>query len=233
MSRAALLRLIAAGLFVVLAGALLIAGLMFYKSYTTNNLPTVQDDGRVITGVVDSQLATAGDLRVSRLSGTVQSVVYDTRMGGLLKSRRLMKAPFEIGYFVDLAALDRGDFLWDQRSRTLTVKVPDVRADPVNVDESRTTLDKTSGVFVTQAAMAELRRRASVSARNSAAAEALKPDNLARARENGRRAIMAMFLGPLQAAGIKANVKVQFAGQPTDDPTIVERSRSLAEVYAP
>jgi hypothetical protein len=103
----------------------------------------------------------------------------------------------------------------------------------VNVDESRTTLDKTSGVFVTQAAMAELRRRASVSARNSAAAEALKPDNLARARENGRRAIMAMFLRPLQAAGIKANVRVQFAGQPTDDPTIVERSRSLAEVYAP
>lgn len=231
MSRPALLRLIGAGLFVLLMAGVFAVGVLIYRSYTTSYVVTAEDDGRAITRVVDARLAAAGDLRVSRLSGTVQSVAHDRRMGGLLNSRRVMKAPFEVGYFVDLAKLDRGDFFWDQQSRTLTVKVPDVRIDPVNVDESRTTLDETSGLFVSRAAMAELRRRASGNARTSAAAEAARPENMARARENGRQALTALFERPLRVAGVDATVKVQYDGQPADDPVIWDRSRSLAEVY--
>jgi hypothetical protein len=233
MNRTTPLRLIGATLLILVVAGVLAAGMLFYKSYTTNYVVTAEDDGQAITRVVDARLDTAGDLRVSLLRGTVQSVAHDARLGGLLNSSRVMKAPFEVGYFVDLSGLDRGDFFWDAKSRTLTVKVPDVRVDPVNVDEARTTLDETSGIFVSRAAMAELRHRASAGAQRSARAEAVKPANLERARENGRQAITALFARPLRIAGIDATVRVQYAGQPAADPTIWDRSRSLAELYAP
>lgn len=214
---------------------LLLGGAVAYRVYERYVQPYAvarEEDGQAISRVIGASLAEAADLRVSRLSGTVQAVASDRRMGGLLNSTRVMKAPFEVGYFVDLSRLDRGDFFWDARARTLIVTAPDVRIDGVHVDEARTTLDRTSGVFVTRDAMAALRRQASAEAQRVAQTEAARPERLAAARRNGRAAIATLFARPLRIAGLDVRVQVHFAGTSDVDAGQLDRSRSLAEIYA-
>lgn len=207
-------------------------GYRLYERYI--DVPTVEreDDGRAITRIVDARLVGASDLRVSRLSGTVQAVSTDERWGRLLRSQYIMKAPFAVDYFVDLAKLDRGDFLWNAQDRILTVTVPDVRPEPANIDEARASVSRTDGIFVTRDAMAALRQRASGNAERVAREEAVKPARLAAARRNGRAAVAAIFGRPLRVAGVRATVQVRFAGEPVRDPERMDLSRSLAEIYA-
>ncbi|MET0269454.1 MAG: DUF4230 domain-containing protein [Sphingomonas sp.] len=219
----------------VLAAALVLAGVggwLLYERYTRDYTVTRRPDGEAVARIVGARLDRMGDLRVSRLSGTVQGVSADQRVGGLLRSTRVMKAPFEVSYYVDLATLDPGDFLWDEQGRTLIVEVPDVRPGPVNVDEARATLDRTSGLFVTRAAMTDLQRAASASAVKEATDEAASPARMETARRNARVAVADLFAQPLRAAGLRAKVRVRFAGEAVRDGEQWDRSRSLAEILA-
>ncbi len=219
--------LIAIVLLAVMAGV----GYRLYERYVADYTVQREDDGRILTRVIDARLAASADLRVSRLSGTIQAVSSDQRMGGLLSSSLVFKAPFEVGYFVDLAKLDRGDFFWDEKGKTLLVTVPDVRPEAPNIDETKTTVDRTTGIFVTRDAMAALRKRASLNAQRVAGEEAVKPARLAVARANGRKAITELFARPLRIAGLDMKVQVRFAGEPNLDAEQMDRSRSLAEIY--
>lgn len=221
--------LLALVLVLVLAGA---GGWLLYERYARDYTVTRRSDGQAIAGILGARLDRMGDLRVSRLSGTVQGVSADQRVGGLLRSTRVMKAPFEVSYYVDLAALDREDILWDEQSRTLIVEAPDVRPGPVNVDEARATLDRTSGLFVTRAAMTDLQRAASASAVKVATDEAASPARMEAARRDARAAVADFFARPLRAAGVRAKVRVRFAGEAVRDGEQWDRSRSLAEIFA-
>lgn len=207
-------------------------GWLLYERYARDYTVTRQDDGRAVARVVGARLDRMGDLRVSRLSGTVQGVSADQRVGGLLRSTRVMKAPFEVSYYVDLSGLDPADFLWDEQGHTLIVEVPDVRPGPVNIDEARATLDRTSGLFVTRAAMVNLQRAASASAEQVAADEAASPVRMETARRNARTAVENLFAQPLRAAGLRAKVRVRFAGEAVRNGEQFDRSRSLAEIFA-
>lgn len=219
-------------LYLALAVVVGVAGWMLYERYARDYTVTRREDGQAVARIVGARLDRMGDLRVSRLSGTVQGVSADQRVGGLLRSTRVMKAPFEVSYYVDLSELDPADFLWDERSHTLIVEVPDVRPGPVNVDEARATLDRTSGLFVTRAAMADLQRAASASAEKVAADEAASPARMESARRNARTAVAGLFAQPLRAAGLRAKVRVRFAGEAVQDGEQWDRSRSLAEIFA-
>ncbi|TVV72350.1 DUF4230 domain-containing protein [Sphingomonas solaris] len=224
--------------YVALAGALLLllvaVGTVYYLYERFIDAPSIvrEDDGRAITRIVDARLAAAVDLRVSRLSGTVQAVATDRRWGGWLNSSYVMKAPFSVSYFIDLSKLDRGDFLWNAESRTLTVTVPDVRPEPADIDETRTTVSRTDGIIVTRDAMTVLRQRASRNAVRVAGEEAVKPARLGVARANGRAAVTSLFQRPLRVAGMDATVRVRFTGEPEQDGERMDRSRTLAEIYA-
>ena len=222
-------RLIATLLGVLIAAILIGAAFVGYRSYTTRY--TVKtDDGVAVAQVVQATLSGASDLKVSTLRGTVQSTATDTRGLGMLTSNRLMKAPFEVEYFVDVSALGPADFGWDAARRTLIVRAPPVRVGSVNIDEAHTYIDKTTGMFVTRAAMATLRQQASARADRVATAAALEPRNLARAQENARRSLAALFRGPLGAAGLDATVLVRFDNDPNRDKARWDMSRSLSEV---
>ncbi|GGE84643.1 DUF4230 domain-containing protein [Sphingomonas prati] len=208
------------------------AGLIGYRYYISRYEVQTDDGGRAVAEAVVTSFTPMGDLRVSRIGGIAQSVASDTRMGGMLVSNRVMKAPFEASYFVDLSRLDRRDYRWDARSRTLIVTVPDVRVDAVNVDESRMTVDRTSGLFVSRAAMAALQKQASAGAQAVARREANKPERLAAARRNGRAQIAALLVRPLRIAGVDATVRVRYEGEPGGDDAQLDRSRSIAEILA-
>ena len=207
-----------------------VVAVLGYRSYTTRYEVTPSDDGRAIAQVVAAALYRSSDLRVSRLSGTVQGVSVDTRGFGMLRSQRIMKAPFEVGYFVDLSKLRPAAFRYDAARGVLRVDAPAIRIARPDIDESRTTLDDVSGVFVTRKAMSALQQRAAQSAMRAAEQEARKPENIAAAKANARRALTDLFAGTLRAARIDATVEISFPDDPRPDPAQWDRSRSLQDV---
>lgn len=216
--------------------AIVAVGVIAYKTYvqrytvSTREDLTAEKDSSVVAGVVAATLFKAGDLRVSRLSGIVQGVGRDVRGFGMLQSQRVVKAPFEVGYFVDLSKLDAADFRYDGKTRTLLVRAPGIRVARPDIDESRTTLDNTDGLFVTRAAMTAMQRQVASSAMRVATAEARKPANLALAKQRAREAIARLFAAPLHAAGIDATVAVRFADDAVKNDEQWDLSRSLEEV---
>jgi len=141
-----------------------------------------------------------------------------------------MKAPFTVNYFVNLAQLRPNDFKYDEGGRTLFVTAPNVRAEKPDIDETRISLDRTDGPFVTRGAMIVLQRMASETADHAASDAANKPENMAKARENARKALTALFAGSLRAARIEATVVVRFRDEQPKGGEQMDRSRSLQEV---
>jgi hypothetical protein len=173
-----------------------------YDKYTEKYVVERRDDGAAVDRVVRATFTGTSALKVGSLTGTVQSTASDVRGFGMLASDKVVKAPFSVDYFVDVAALGGRDYRWDEKTRVLTILAPDVTVAVPNVDESATSVSETRGLFVTRAAAEALARQVSIGARRTAQAEARKPERIAAARENARRALTRLLGGPLQAAGI-------------------------------
>jgi hypothetical protein len=63
------------------------------------------------------------------------------------------------------------------------------------------------------------------------AAKAREPENIVKARENGRAALERLFGGTLAAAGLPVSVQVRFQGEPRSSDTMQwDLTRSLEEV---
>lgn len=216
---------------IAVAFAMIVAVLAGYRWWTDRHVVDTDSSGLAVARVVAATLYSSADLRVSRLSGTVQATGATSRLWGWLKSARVVKVPFEVDYFVDVRGLDPGDFRYDPAARTLSVEVPDVVVGRPNVDHARVTLDQTSGIYVSREAMAELQLRVARTASAVVAERAREPGNIMKARENGRRAIERLFGGALGAAGLPVRVEVRFQGEPPPaDGERWDTSRSLEEV---
>lgn len=199
---------VALALLILAVGAAMLVG---WQRYNRDYVVSVEDDGSAVTKIIAERITGASALRVSRLNGTIQSTAQDVRGFGLLKSDQVVKMPYSVDYFVDLSGLSARDLEWNPKTRTLIVNAPDVRPDTPNVDESRRTLVRTSGVFVTRQAGEELSRRASAHAQARATASSRSPERMAQAREYGRAAVAKIMAAPLAAAGYgDARVLVTF-----------------------
>ena len=222
---------IVAAVAVVLA---LLAGSAAYRRYVQQYTVTRDDQGDAVGRVVAVAFQGLSALKVARISGTVQTTAEDTRGFGMLHSDLVMKAPFSVDYFVDVAGLSRRDMRWDADTRTLTLDVPAVTAAAPNIDEAHATLVTTRGVFVTRDAAQTLSRKASVKADGLARAEAAKPQFVAAARDNARRDLARLLTVPLAAAGVPAaTVRVRFPDEIGTGPARgeqMDRSRSLRQV---
>lgn len=214
----------------LVVGALAIVG---YRTWTERyQVSTGPNDDVAVSQVVRSTFSGANDLKVAQLTGTVQSTASAKSLG-VLDSSRVMKAPFQVEYFVDLSRMGPGDFLWNPATKILTVHPPDVRVGKVNVDEGKTYLDHTEGLFVTRGAMAALQRQASARAESVAGEAALKPDKLAAARRNARADLTNLLGGPLKAAGVRGvTVNIVFPGEGPRSSEQWDVSRSIPEVLA-
>jgi hypothetical protein len=199
---------VAVALLILGIGAAMLAG---WRRYDRDYVVAVEDDGSAVTKVIAERIDGASALRVSRLTGVVQSTAQDVRGFGLLKSDQVVKMPYSVDYFVDLSGLSARDLEWNPKTRTLIVNAPDVTADQPNVDESRRTLVRTKGLFVTRQAGEELSRRVSAHATARAKASARSPERMAQARDYGRRAVARIMSAPLGAMGYSdARVVVTF-----------------------
>ncbi|PZQ60073.1 MAG: hypothetical protein DI544_09425 [Sphingomonas taxi] len=214
-----------------IAAAILVATWVGYRHYTERYAVATDDGGVAVARVVAGRLYAGSELRVSRLSGTVQATAATSRWWGWLTSSRVVKAPYEVDYHVDLRTLAPRDFRYDPKAKVLLVEVPDVVVGHPNIDEGNVTVDQTSGVYVSREAMAELQKRVSATATRVVGEKAREPENMRKARENGRTALERLFAGTLAAAGLPVTVHVRFAGEPRpDNREQWDLTRSLDEV---
>lgn len=189
--------LVAALLIMSVGGAMLVG----WRHYDRDYVVSVEDDGSAVTKVIAERFAGASSLKVSEMSGTIQSTAQDVRGFGVLKSDQVVKMPFSVDYFIDVSRIGADDLEWNADSRTLIVNAPDVKAAKPNVDEAGRTLVRTNGLFVTRQAGEELSRSVSAHAQRRAEKEARSPARMARAREFGRAALAKLMTAPLEAAG--------------------------------
>ena len=195
-------------LLVLAIGAAMLVG---WQRYNRDYVVTVEDDGSAVTKVIAERISGVSSLKVSELSGTIQSTAQDIRGFGLLKSDQVVKMPYSVDYFVDMSGLGASDLEWNPQTRTLIVNAPDAKPARPNVDESRRTLVRTNGIFVTRQASEELSRRASAHAQATAEKSSRSPERMAQAREYARTAIAKLMTAPLAAAGYgEARVLVTF-----------------------
>lgn len=186
----------------LLLAAALAGGWLLWRDHAERRVVTERDDaGDAVTRIVSARLAGMSQLKVAELSGTVQSRATDVRAAGLLRSDQVVKMPYSVGYFVDVARLGARDLEYSADTRTLVVNAPDVIVGKPNTDEGERSLVETSGLFVTRAAGEELARRTSRNAQAAATREANAPERLAQAREHARRALAGLLAAPLEAAG--------------------------------
>ncbi|MEO5612710.1 MAG: DUF4230 domain-containing protein [Sphingomicrobium sp.] len=147
-------------------------------------------------------------------------------------AERTLILPGDVRYEVDLAKLRPEDVRWDQPTKTLRVRLPDIEIAGPEVDLAASreygeggilsALTDTEGVLdkANQArAVADLRKQAMAEV----------PMRLA--RDAARSAIERSFAMPLKAAGIAdAKVVASFASEDANDPSYIDHSRSYNEV---
>lgn len=212
-----------------IAGAVIVAAVVGYKVYTRDYSVTTSDSGEATAQVISATLYGRSDLRVSRLSGTVQGVGRSSRLWGWLQASQVVKAPFTVDYFVPLQQLKITDFRYDADRKVLFVDVPSPLPDRANIDLANTTLNDTKGLFVSRGQMAQMSRQVAASAGAAARERALAPEHMQRARAFAREALERFFSGSLRAAGQNVRVEVRFPDEPRSGEQM-DRSTPLNEV---
>ena len=119
--------------------------------------------------------------------------IFDTKLKGTL--------PFLDDYFVDLSTLSLDKVRFDNVNRTLFVEVPEVFITPPNINLEKGTLNDIEGWWVSRSAARDLVNRAVKLANRKATEEAAKPENMEKARVEGRKRIANLLSIPLQATG--------------------------------
>jgi len=157
--------------------------------------------------VLDATLAKSASLRVSTLRGRLVVTAADPGFAGMLPSTQKRVMPYAVDYFVDLGRVGRAQYRWDAKGNAMLVELPDVTVAAPNIDEARAQGDAASGIFVSRGAADRLHQQMSARAVSVAKAEAAKPENLAKARDNAREAVTRLTRAPLAAAGL-GSVKV-------------------------
>ncbi len=150
-----------------------------------------------------------------------------------LSAERTLILPGTVRYELDLAKLDRDDLAWDEASKTLTVRLPEIEIAGPEVD-LKAAREYGSGGILSAISDAEgqlddaNRGLAVVDLRKQAAA----PTPMRLAREAARDAVERSFAMPLNAAGIEdVQVVARFASE-ADDPSYLDRSATYNEAIA-
>ena len=133
----------------------------------------------------------------------------------VLTSRQAAIVPANVECRLDLSSMDREDFLWNERTETLDVILPQLRISRPNLDEAQQKVF-TEGAWVTRDASTDLARNNSQQAERKAIAFAKNPEVLGLARQAAKEAVRQNLAIPLQVAGHgDVTVHVRFQDEET------------------
>ncbi len=149
--------------------------------------------------------------RLSAFAARFVTVVTSSKSRFGLSAQKTLIIPALVRYEVDMAKLTQDDLDWDASGRTLTVRLPAIELAGPEFDLSATR-EYESGMILLSLTDVEQRLDAENRARAKAdvldQARALPMLKLARAATQS--AVTRSFALPLRAAGIEAQVKVEF-----------------------
>lgn len=190
------------------------------KTIATSSLESMRAQNRLVTFV-------------ARYVSVVSS--EQERLGGLVSTERTLILPGNVRYEVDLSRLQPKDVVWNARSETLEVRIPDIEIAGPEVDLNAAREYGSGGVLATLTNVetqldSANRARAVADLRKQAQAEV--PMRLA--RDSARQAIERSFAMPLKAAGFEnAKVVARFAGEEgARDPSYLDLSTPYNEAIA-
>ena len=126
--------------------------------------------------------------------------------------------------------LDLQDFIFDERTKTLLVRMPRGTSDPPNVDESKQEV-RYEGSLITRDMQTRLREAVAIGASKQAFQEANTPARLDQAARAAREAIAQNLEQPLRAAGLNG-VRVSVVLAAAEDRERWDVSRSIEAVLS-
>ena len=121
--------------------------------------------------------------------------------------------PGSVRYVVNLSTLDRGNFNWDAKTRTLVVVVPDPVPTEANIDGARARVLVDGVDLATGDDRERILQKSLAVARDDIGRKARETFFMGSAREAGRAALQANFAAPLVAAGLNPIVTVRFRSE--------------------
>lgn len=186
------------------------------------------------TSIVSASLQSMREQqRLIVFSARYNAVVTSTqdRMGGLLSAQKTMIMPGDVRYELNLEALSEENLRWNAGTKTLTVTLPPLEVSQPQIDLNAISEVRNGSVLFAltgaERALDDANRQAAL---RSLAEQGRAPLQMRLARESAKRAIARSFALPLRAAGQEANVEVRFADEPQEEPSYMDRSRSMEEV---
>jgi hypothetical protein len=150
-----------------------------------------------------------------------------------LSAERTLILPGTVRYELDLAKIDRDDLAWDESSKTLSIRLPEIEIAGPEVDLKAAREYGSGGIL---AAISDAEGKLDDANRSLADADLRKqaaaPTPMRLARDAARDAIERSFAMPLTAAGIADAKVVARFGSEADDPSYLDRSATYNEAIA-
>lgn len=156
--------------------------------------------------------------KLSAFQASYVAVVTSTQSRFGLSTERTLIMPGTVDYEVDLSKLRQHDVVWDAKSKTLGVTLPQPMPSAPRININAIKTYGHNGVLGTFTDVgAQLDDTNKVAAQKELTSQALQPEPMKLARDATRRAVEQSFALPLKAAGIDATVRVRFAGEGGND----------------
>ncbi len=218
-------------IFLFIVGALLLVALgIALQKYKVDS-----SQGEVERSNLDKVTAVVREnrnrLEVTTLTGKI-TTVRETSGGifGMFDGKLVIRQPFSVGYFVDMGRMGLSDYIWDEKTKTLFVRLPDVTADPPNIDATRQEV-AVKGWVITRDMQERLRQSVARGAAQQARDEAGKSEHMNAARTAAKAAITRNLSVPLRKAGV-GDVRIEVLDPKALSGEHWDVSRSIAEVLA-
>jgi hypothetical protein len=212
----------------ILVVALLLGAVLYVGSKVSDWLGGA-DPETVASGTLQSVREQA---RLTPLTARFVAVVTSTQSRFGLSARKTLIMPGMVRYEVDLARIQQSDLDWDSGTETLSVTLPPLELAGPEIDMAQIQEYGGGGVLT---ALTDAERVIDAANRQRGHQELLRqarePIPMRLARDAAKRAVARSFAMPLRAAGIDATVEVRFSDEPSQEPSFLDRSRSLGEVY--
>jgi len=156
--------------------------------------------------------------KLSAFQASYVAVVTSTQSRFGLSTERTLIMPGTVDYEVDLSKLRQRDVVWDAKSKTLGVTLPQPMPSVPRININAIKSYGHNGVLGTFTNVgSQLDDTNRVAAQKELASQALQPEPMKLARDATRRAVEQGFALPLKAAGLDATVRVRFAGEEQND----------------
>jgi hypothetical protein len=166
-----------------------------------------QQTKRVLSATVES-LRAENKLIVYQYTGETRVSVERAEFGGWLKGTQELIVPATVSYLVDMSQLSLQSVDYDERARTVRVKLPPLQLGTISFQPERARQTNGGLLSLSPQVIEDLSRENYANARRAFTAQAQQVTLVELARVQARKTVEAYFAIPLRATGV-SGIKVE------------------------